>query len=356
MIRRKDIFKEAQQFLSCRKFAQAIKLLECYSDKYYDSFRYNLLLAIAYLYLDDRGNAAKYIRMARSMRNVSQETLSLTRAALALRRGDTAKALSLYLEVLDINPGNKTAKDAIDFIKDNDSYDTICEWCSNRKLWKFYPPLGANPALIFAITTVTLMGLAAGVAITLVLTVGSKPKVINIAGSTTNFALEKSEKRAITKDIAGSYSRALSYFQKEEDNHCLHEINLILASDTQESVKTKTSELKTYIQKRQMTIDDLLNNKHDNFDYSEVSDDHKSFIGCYILWTGSVTNLIEVSGATRFDLMLSSPDKKNIYGIIPVIFKDLQKLDAGKPIDIFAKISDNTNTLILDALSFHQKI
>ena len=104
----RDVLDEAKILLGRRQFSKAIKLLEGRAEIYSQDFEYNLLFAIACLYLGDTGTASVFFQKARNIR-LTDTRLLLGQAALFLRRGDTDRALYYYLEILDNDPQNKIA-------------------------------------------------------------------------------------------------------------------------------------------------------------------------------------------------------------------------------------------------------
>ena len=104
----KDVLTEARKLMRLRFFEKAIITLEARSSYYEDNFDYYLLLAIAYLYTGDTGSATVYFQKARQIR-LTDTDLLLGQAALFLRRGDTARAIQYYLDILEYDPQNKIA-------------------------------------------------------------------------------------------------------------------------------------------------------------------------------------------------------------------------------------------------------
>ena len=146
----KDALTLAQQDMRRRHFATAIKRLEVRADIYHGNFEYYLTLGIACLYVGDVGAASSYFQMARRIK-LTDTRLLLGQAAIFLRRGDTARALQYYLEIKDLDPLNKTAEQAIEFIRVHGNYDTICRWVDTGRIEQFYPPIGVNPDKIMAL-------------------------------------------------------------------------------------------------------------------------------------------------------------------------------------------------------------
>ena len=139
-----DVLAAAKKMMRRRQFDKAITILQSRAEIYEDNFEYYLLFAIACLYVGDTGTASAYFQKARKIK-ITDTTLLLGQAALFLRRGDTDRALQYYLDVLDYEPGNKIAQNAMEFIRTKGDYSTICRWVDTGDIEQFYPPLGVNP-------------------------------------------------------------------------------------------------------------------------------------------------------------------------------------------------------------------
>ena len=118
----KDALTLAWLDMRRRHFATAIKRLEAKQEIYDENFEYYLTLGIACLYVGDIGASSSYFQLARRIK-LTDTRLLLGQAAIFLRRGDTARALQYYLEIKENDPLNKTADDAMEFIRVNGNYD-----------------------------------------------------------------------------------------------------------------------------------------------------------------------------------------------------------------------------------------
>ena len=121
----RSVLDIAQGLLKRRKFGQAILLLESRSELYEDDFEFYITLGIACLYVGDIGTAASYFNRARSIK-ILDTRLMLGQAAIFLRRGETDRAVQYYLDILNNEPGNEIAQAAMEFIRKNHDYSTIC--------------------------------------------------------------------------------------------------------------------------------------------------------------------------------------------------------------------------------------
>ena len=94
-----SVLAKAEKAFRSRKFSKVISLLEPMSIEYRDSFRFYYLLGVSCMYQNDFGGAESYLNRARRIKINSAE-LMVAQGALFLRRGEIARAVEYYLEVL----------------------------------------------------------------------------------------------------------------------------------------------------------------------------------------------------------------------------------------------------------------
>lgn len=147
MFREKSSLDIAENLIKRRKFNLAIKILESASDIYEGDFEYYLTLGIANLYADFPGKAFQNFTLARRIK-IKDVRLLLGQAVILLRRGDISRSVHYYLDVLDLDSENETAKKALEFIREHGDRTTVRKWVDSGAIKKFYPPLGLNPDII----------------------------------------------------------------------------------------------------------------------------------------------------------------------------------------------------------------
>ena len=160
----KSTLDVAQTLISKRNFTQAIKMLESRQEIYEESFDYYFTLGNAYLYLGDIGRALSNFEYARKLR-INDTNLLIAFAAIFLRRGDTDRAIQYYLDVLDNDPQNTIAKNALEFIRKNSDYEVICKWVDCGKIEQFYPSINAKNYSLLFVSCAVILGLLFGVLI-----------------------------------------------------------------------------------------------------------------------------------------------------------------------------------------------
>ena len=339
----RDVLAVASKMLSRRDFPSAIKLLEGRSDIYEGNFDYYILLAHACLYAGDAGTASIYYQKAREIK-LTDTGLLLGQAALFLRRGNTDRAVQYYLEVLDGDPENKTAKRSLEFIRRQGDYDTICRWIDNGKIERFYPPLGANIAKILGIA-VPVFACVLGVLFVLLIIRSPRSAVPgeDMASSAYAFILSN-------REITDSYARARRYFHAYRDNAAQIEINRILHSNASLSIKRKARILMSYLSPP--TFDTL----QDNPSYEDAVKNPVLYEDCYASWSGRVSNAALQGTSYRFDLLVGYETMEKVVGIVPVKFESDPGIASTLPVKVLGKIVFDNGKPSLEGRSVYQNV
>ncbi|MBQ5491055.1 MAG: hypothetical protein IIT68_03255 [Treponema sp.] len=357
---------DAHSFLKRRKFQQVIELLEAHEDAYQNNFDFYMTLGTACLYLGDVGNARRYFSTAREIR-LTDSNLILAQAAIFLRRGETDRALQYYLEVLDVDPSNKVAQKALDFIRKKGDYETICRWVDSGKIEEFYPPLGVNPDVIRnGIIGGLVLGAVLSVCVTLLPRQQQKVNMVGPRANLTKLELTTDESNHAQEtdlsntvvhylmdnaQIVKSYRSALMYFQDGRDNACQVEINRILNSNASLSIKQKANILKTYLEVP--TFDSLL----DNYTYAQVAQDPLLYIDCYVAWSGRIANAQTFANGTwGADLLVGYETMQTVDGRVYISFDPAPQpaVDATKAVRVLGKLGLQDNEVVLSGRSVYQ--
>ncbi len=323
-MRRRNNLNIAQNLLRKRKFSDAITLLESRRDIYRDNFSYYLTLGIAYLYIGDIGNARSYFQRASSIDD-SDVNLLLGQAVIYLRSGETDKALAYYLDVIDNDPTNPVAKNAMSFIQKNSDFETISTWVDDGRIEQFYPPLGINPNVLCAGAILGFLMAAALLSIIIV------PRAVRSASSKNahklyqvvgfeKFELSKEEieesKTAAENDgkpddyYENLYNSIAKYLQmadnkKISDNRAQVEYNrLMLDSAAPENIKKKAELMKDEFRepsfseflkggyKNYKTFAEKMHdveNAEDNFSIEQVIEGGALYKDCWVVWGGRLS-------------------------------------------------------------------
>jgi len=358
-----DVLTIAWRFMRRRRFATAIKLLEAREETYEENFEYYVILGIACLYVGDIGSALMYFQQARRIK-LTDSRLLLGQAAIYLRKGDTEKALHYYIEVKENDPKNKTASDAIEFIRVHGDYDTICRWVDTGRIEQFYPPLGVNPDKVAAIVIPSVF-FVLGIILALFLfprknyykggrldltelTLSAEEKnnaqEKDLSGQTYGFILND-------KQISRAYLDAIDYFQAHRDNAAQVEINRLLNSNASLSIKKKAAMLMDYLE--EPTFDTLT----DNPDYKAVEAEPSLYLDTWVSWGGKITNAnINADGSYSCQLLVGYESGEVVEGIVTVKFASAPNLMPDQPIKILGKICSQDNKIYLEGRAIYQSI
>ncbi len=359
----KDALSLAWLDMRRRRFATAIKRLEAKKEIYEENFEYYVTLGIACLYVGDIGASSSYFQLARRIK-LTDTRLLLGQAAIFLRRGDTARALQYYLEIKENDPLNKTADEAMEFIRVHGNYDTICRWVDTGKIEQFYPPLGSNPDKL------AMLGVA-GAAFVLgsVFTFIFFPRDQQYTGPRADLSKlelsseEKSDAKekdlstqsyAIVlsnKEINKKYNDALKYFQAHRDNAAQIEVNMILNSDASLAVKKKARLLMGYFEIPDFdTISDVPS-------LTDVAANPAMYLDCWVNWGGKISNAITYEdGSYACDLLVGDDALAKYEGSVKVHFDAVPAVDGGRAVKILGKIVLEDGAVSLRGRAVYQSI
>ncbi|MBQ6781758.1 MAG: hypothetical protein IJP62_11110 [Treponema sp.] len=362
---KKSALETAQELLKRRNFSKAITVLEGASENYRESFDYYLTAGTACLYLGDYGNANSYFNQARKIR-MTETNLLLGQAVLYLRRGDTDRSLQYYLDILDNDPENKIAIKAMEFIRTQGNYETICNWVDSGRIQQFYPPLGVNPSKIMRIVFSAVAGVCIGLCLIYLL----RPQQFSDSGKRADLSalvlsadeMKNPQEKDLSggvyhyimsdKEIRAAYDDARQYFQDSRDNAARVEVNRILNSNAAVSLRQKANLLQTYFE--DPTFDTLT----DNYTYAQVASDPILYLGCWVAWSGRITNAVAEDGSYRCDLLVGYEDLQRVDGIVPLFFSvaPVPEIDGSRSVRVLAKIGMENGNLALLGRSVYQPL
>ncbi|GAB1482812.1 hypothetical protein MASR2M78_16280 [Treponema sp.] len=358
------ILTKASDFASRRRFDDAIRLLEPEVVRYHDSFRYYYILGLSCLWAGDSGGALTYFRRAREIK-MRESGVLLGLAALHLRRGETDKALDLYLDILDKDPKNKKASRALEVVRKNGDSEALSSYLETGKLRHLYPPLPRRSTKPLAILLGSAVLLAVA-SLSALLVKGIIPSPF--AAKYTRTFLESSslstDERSAPVHIGGSYRYVLSaqeviasyetaqrLFQAFRDEAAKVELNRILESNASASVKVRARTLIAY------AVVPGFDTLKDRFSYATVIKEPLLYRDCHIIWRGMAANLKLGEKSTSFDLLVGYDTQSSLEGIVPVRFDFALSVDQERPLEVLARVlpsSSSSNPLVLQGLALHQ--
>lgn len=368
--------EKAHTLLQRRKFSHAISLLESGENPeiYRESFDYFITAGIACLYLGDTGSAGSYFQRARRIR-LTDPTLLCAQAVLFLRRGDTARAVEYYVDVLDNDPDNKIALSAMEFIRTHGSYDEICKAIDSGEIEKFYPQIGVNPDVIKRICLSALAGIVLAI---LIFNVGrffsgiqnfhilpskERPDMSGLYLTVTELKdAQKGKSSAGTytyfltdDEIKKSYGLVKKFSTDYKENAARVEINRLLNSNADEVIKANLKMLLTHFGEH--SFDSLADND-DNIAYSDVAKEPNLYIGCTISWGGRITNALVEGPSFLCDLLVGYENMERVEGFVPLFFEEAPypPIDGERPVWVLGKIDVQDGKLILTGRAVYQPI
>lgn len=356
-----DPLRTAQKDFRKGYYARVLSSLEPLSLSYRDSHQFFFLMGTSCLVTGDVGGAATYLRKAEQLNFRHSPTLAAL-AAVHVRRGETDKAIQLYLDILSREPGNRFARRALQFLKTNSDPERLAALAKSGKIAVLYPV--PSPAirlgyrflpLVFVLVAVGGAGavlLPRGVELIrnrapsrpgleqFLLTEGEKKNPVSTAGG---FEYVLTEKEAIA-----SFEKAKKLYTSWNDEAALVELNRILLSNAAPPLKTKAETLKGFIREPDFT------NVRERYSYTDVARSPRLFDGVAVIWKGQASNVRESVNGIRFDLLVGYQDKKNLEGIANVDFPFLLRVPPGVPLEILGRVRPTEGGFRIEGIAVHE--
>ena len=359
----------ARSLMRRRDFGKAIVLLENVQDIYENSFDYYLTLGIACLYAGETGNAGRYFSHARRIK-VNDVQLLLAQAALFLRRGDTGEAIRYYLDVQDLEPENRIAKEALEFVRSKGDWETIAKWNDTGKIEKFYPPVSAKKNEGVKIALSALVGVAVAAVILFFVNANAKTEPSGRADLSALVLTDEEKSELKEKDLSGqvykfilsdkeieeAYEKAKNYFHNYRDNSARVEINRLLNSNASKAVKTKAETLLTYLEN--LGFDSLADRPSENFSYSQVAQNPLLYENCTVSWSGRISNARSEGETYSCELLVGYEELKSVEGIVSVSFETVPvpEIEGDRAVKILADIHAQNSGFVLKGRAVYQPL
>ena len=140
----KSVLTRARQLFRRRRFPQVIRLLESQVFRYRNNAEFYALLGSACLHTGDFGGAESYLRRAEQLKE-EDVTTQLGLAAIAFKRGQTEEALKSWLKVLDLDPGNRKARNALAALRKDVNWEGEVVHTGAIKIRKLLPAVPLSP-------------------------------------------------------------------------------------------------------------------------------------------------------------------------------------------------------------------
>jgi len=334
------VLKKAVSLARKRDYDEAIKMLEAEALRYRDSYAYYYTLGQCCLYAGDFGGAFTYFSRAKSIKLQDPDIL-LGLAVLFLRRGETDRALDLYLDIEDLDPGNSRAKLGLTVIRKYGSPETLEGWLGQNKLASLYPPL---PWPGISLKPLIIPGIIIALALGIFIGIKNAPVFLRSGGGMEASVLDKTERDnpveqggsaryILTADqVLSAYTQARNLFNKFHDEAAKREINRILESNASTGIKNKARLLKGYTQ--EPGFDTL----KDRFSYAEVLADPLLYRDCYVLWRGSAANVRTGIDIVSFDFLVGYDTRTVMEGAVAVELNFPATINAVEPLEVLGRV------------------
>jgi hypothetical protein len=281
-------------------------------------------------------------------------------AALAVRRGETERAIEYYLRILDDRPGEGRARAYLAILRKEGSPEGIARLIETGRIERFYPGRRGIPRFVAP----AAIALVAAAAIYLAWPIGAslieaaaRPRVARPEVATVALSKAEAESPVVTggsfryilteKQALEAFERAKDYFQGYRDNAALVEINRLLGSNASAGIKEKAKSLRAFVGKPDFrTIKDAPA-------YADAQRDPYLYDGCSIVWRGMAANVRSEGGAIAFDFLDGYQDKKRLEGIVPARISGAE-VPMDRPLEMLAVLRAGGLSFSMDCAAIHE--
>ncbi len=356
----RTVLDRAERLFAAGRHSEVIALLEPQVPIYRESPRFYYVLGSSCLRAGDSGGASAYLKRAEQLDPADGAT-ALALAALAVRKGETDKAIEIYLRVLDSDPGDKVAKRALELLRTEGSPERVAALVRSGRIARLYPGgSGARRLLRTALLAILCAAAAAGLAYSgirmagrIASARGPRPEVAAIALNDYEKAAPVSAagsfKYVLTEAQAlAAFEKAKACFQEYRDNAALVEVNRLLGSNASPAVKQKAASLKAFVGAPDFrTIRDAPG-------FAEVGRDPGLYDGCSVAWKGMAANVrSDAGGKSAFDFLVGYEEKRRLEGIIPASM-DKGPVPVDRPLEILAILRSGEGRPRLECVAIHE--
>jgi len=366
------IINKALIFARKRNYEGALKILTDEEERYYGSYKYHYLYGLICLHAANYVEAKNFFERARKIKQTGDASLMLGFAVLNLRRMDTVQAIDYYLDVLGIEPKNKTAKRALEIIRKNSGGEALSDWMTDN-ISKLFPPIPVPAVSVKKIVSSAFIFFAVFLLIFLIYKgINSNSGFFKAKNTrpTNEFILSNQEKKeavqsdAMSADIVYTYiltrdqainlyDKSLALFTSYRDEAAKPNLNRILESNASAGLKNRARLLMN-----NMEVSGFATFKRaDNFLYTDVVKEPVIYRDVYIIWKGMATNYTVTDENTSFDFLVGYDTRRTLEGIVSVVFDIPLSVNVERPLEVLGKIVMNSNSpngFRLDGVAIHQ--
>ncbi len=333
--------KKARRLYLRRRYPELITFLEPQVFLFRQSYHYFYLLGMSCLYTGDYAGAHSYLRRALDIEEKTDALLGV--AAVTLRRRQPDEALRTYLDILDLDNGNRRAKRALQWIKEIESPDEIVQWFQDKRFHKILPSRGfAIPPLVWVAFLAVLLAFAAVVLVRVLpevelfrsrdvrpgselLHVSRSEDVLAMDHAETEIVLTEREAQALIRQVG-------DLFNAGRDNMVRRELNRIALSNASGVIKTRAELLRDYLREPEFTT------MTDSFTLREVTRNPLLHHEVFVRWRGRTANLDITEERIRFDLLVGYHRGQVLEGIVPVELGFAVLLDPDQAIEVIGRV------------------
>jgi hypothetical protein len=348
---------DARRLFRARRFPEVIRVLEPEVFRFRESFEFYLLLGTSCLRTGDLGGAYSYLGRARQLGSGDARVI-LGLASIHFKKGETDKALALWLECLEIEPSNQTAKRGMGLLRKSLTGEQLQEFADSGRMATLYPPLPPRWGVVkvtiaVSIVLISLFTVYLGFrtfrpaverpGVSDIDIPPDLPRLIETGTDGGRFTLSE-------KQVSQTFRDAKRHLLEFRDNLAAVEINRILLSNAALAVKERARMLQGFISVPDFTT------FRDGFSYREVAKDPALYDRASVRWSGKIANISVGKEAIRFDLLVGYAQEKELEGIVPVIMAFSAVLQNDDPYEILARVSSGDGTLRLECISLHRLV
>jgi hypothetical protein len=351
----------AERLFRAGRHAELVSLLEPQVPVYRESQRFYYLLGSACLRSGDPGGGQTYLKRAEQLSPSNPDTM-LALAALAVRRGDTERAIEYYLRILEDKPGDRRARKCLSILRKEGSPEGLARLVETGRIERLYPGHRGIPRFVLPAAIV----LIAAAAIYLSWPFGAsfieaalRPHVTRPEVAAVGLSRAEKDSPVVTggsfryvlteKQALDAFERAKDYFQGYRDNAAIVEINRLLGSNASAGIKEKAKSLRAFVGKPDFrTIRDAPT-------YDQAQGDPDLYDGCSVAWKGMAANVRSDSGTIAFDFLVGYQDKKRLEGLVPARVSGAD-VPMDRPLEILAVLKAGGGAFSMDCVAIHELI
>ena len=353
----KSVLTRARQLFRRRRFSQVIRLLESQIFRYRNNAEFYALLGSACMHTGDFGGAESYLRRAEQL-NEDDKIMRLGLAAIAFKRGQTEEALKNWLKVIDLDPGNKKARNALSALRKDVNWEGSVVNTTAIKIKKLLPSVPLSrwvwiaPVLLACLVAVMAVGyvyLLPRIAPRTRPRPGVEQVVLSVEQPlTVKDSAEQSLLTLSEKQISENFETIKQHLLDYRDNLAIRDINRLLRSNASVYVKEKARLMKTFVE------DPDFSTVKDPFPYLEVRSDPGLYNDCYVVWRGKVANVQIGEIQITFDLLVGYEDETELLGLVPVSLDFAAAIENGDGVEVLGKVHAEEQQIRLEGISLHR--